>query len=138
MGQSELMEGDILHRFISNSGQIYFVPAGTLCYHSSLFLPISNPFPEILPIIKWVGERNQIFNVHLRNIRDGWDNFEEVYPDNGDLDFFQILKLLRDLDYPYLVMPDHVPYHPDPAKSKQGFAFAYGFIKAMLQVLANE
>jgi mannonate dehydratase len=96
---------------------------------------LKNPKTEILPIIQWVGERKQIFNVHLRNIKGGWDNFQEVYPDNGDLDFFQILKLLRDLDYPYLVMPDHVPSHPDPASNKQGFAFAYGYIKAMIQVL---
>ncbi|MEI6138563.1 MAG: mannonate dehydratase [Mariniphaga sp.] len=98
---------------------------------------LKNPKTEILPIIQWVGERKQIFNVHLRNIKGGWDNFQEVYPDNGDLDFYQILKLLKDLEYPYLVMPDHVPYHPDPASGKQGFAFAYGYIKALLQVLAE-
>ena len=98
---------------------------------------LKNPKTEILPIIQWVGERKQIFNVHLRNIKGGWDNFQEVYPDNGDLDFYQILKLLKDLEYPYLVMPDHVPSHPDPANSKQGFAFAYGYIKALLQVLTE-
>lgn len=60
----------------------------------------------------------------------------EVYPDNGDLDFFEILKVLRDVEYPYLVMPDHVPHHPDPASSNQAFAFAYGYIKAMIQAVS--
>ncbi len=97
---------------------------------------LKNPRTEILPIIKWVGDRKQIFNVHLRNIKGGFDNFMEVYPDNGDMDFFEVLKVLRDVEYPYMVMPDHVPHHADPASSNQAFAFAYGYIKAMLQAVA--
>ena len=97
---------------------------------------LKDPRTEILPIIKWVGERKQIFNIHLRNIKGGWDNFQEVYPDNGDLDFLQILKLLKDLEYPYMVMPDHVPHHPDPASNLQAFSFAYGYIKGLLSAVA--
>ena len=98
---------------------------------------LKNPRTEIIPIIKWVGERKQIFNVHLRNIKGGFDNFMEVYPDNGDMDFFEVLKTLRDVEYPYLVMPDHVPHHLDPASSNQAFAFAYGYIKAMIQAVSS-
>jgi len=97
---------------------------------------LKDPGKEILPIIKWVGEKNKIFNIHLRNIKGGWDNFQEVYPDNGDMDFFRILKLLKELNYPYMVMPDHVPNHADPASNKQAFSFAYGYIKALLQALS--
>lgn len=96
---------------------------------------LKDPKTEILPIVKWVGERKQIFNIHLRNIKGGWDNFQEVYPDNGDMDFYQVLKALRDVDYPYLVMPDHVPHHPAPGSSNEAFAFAYGYIKALLQAV---
>ena len=99
---------------------------------------LKNPRTELIPIIKWVGERKQIFNIHLRNIKGGFDNFMEVYPDNGDVDFYEVLKVLRDLEYPYMVMPDHVPHHPDPASSNQAFAFAYGYIKALLQAVAAE
>lgn len=99
---------------------------------------LKNPREEILPIIKWVGERKQIFNIHLRNIKGGWDYFQEVYPDNGDMDFYRVIKALRDVEYPYMVMPDHVPHHPDPASSNQAFSFAYGYIKALLQAVAAE
>lgn len=98
---------------------------------------LNDPRTEILPIIKWVGERKQIFNIHLRNIKGGFNNFMEVYPDNGDMDFFEVIKALRDVDYPYMVMPDHVPHHSDPASTHQAFAFAYGYIKAMLQAVAS-
>ena len=98
---------------------------------------LKNPRTEILPIIRWVGQRKQIFNIHLRNIKGGFDHFMEVYPDNGDLDFFEILKVLKEVDYPYMVMPDHVPHHADPGSSQHAFAFAYGYIKAMIQVVAS-
>ncbi len=99
---------------------------------------LKNPRTEILPIIKWVGERNQIFNIHLRNIKGGFDYFQEVYPDNGDMDFYQVIRALRDVGYPYSVMPDHVPHHPDPESSNQAFSFAYGYIKALLQAVSSE
>jgi mannonate dehydratase len=35
-------------------------------------------------------------------------------------------------------MPDHVPHHPAPGSSEQAFAFAYGYIKAMLQAVSAE
>jgi len=93
---------------------------------------------EIIPIIKWLGERKQIFNIHLRNIVGGWNNFMEVYPDNGDMDFLEIIRALNDVEYDGMVMPDHIPYHEDPASSLQGHAFAFGYNKALLQVVANE
>jgi len=99
---------------------------------------LKDPKTEILPIIKWVGERNQIFDIHLRNIIGGWNNFQEVYPDNGDMDFLQIIRQLRDVGYSGMLCPDHVPYHPDPASSDQAFAFAYGYIKALLHAVASE
>lgn len=124
---------------IKRFAQLYKSPSHgfNLCLGSTAE-GLKDPRTEILPIIKWVGERNQIFNIHLRNIKGGWDYFQEVYPDNGDMDFYQVIKALRDVNYPYLVMPDHVPHHPDPASSNQAFSFAYGYIKAMLQAVGSE
>jgi len=99
---------------------------------------LNNPKTEILPIIKWVGERNQIFNIHLRNIQGGWNNFMEVYPDNGVLDYVEIFRALRDVDYDGIVMPDHTPHHDDPESKLQGQAFAFGYMKALIQVVGNE
>jgi mannonate dehydratase len=94
---------------------------------------LKDPRNEIHDIIRYFGPRKKIFNIHLRNIKGGWDNFQEVYSDNGDMDFFEVLKTLQEVGYPYMVMPDHVPSHPD----EQAFAHAYGYIKAMLQAIAG-
>lgn len=99
---------------------------------------LKDPKTEIIPIIKWVGERKQIFNIHLRNIIGGWNNFQEVYPDNGDMDFVEVIRALRDVDYEGMVMPDHIPRHDDPASGLQGHAFAFGYIKALIQAAASE
>jgi mannonate dehydratase len=99
---------------------------------------LKDPKTEILPIIKWVGDRKQIFNIHLRNIKGGWNNFQEVYPDNGDMDFAQIIRALKNVGYDGMVMPDHIPQHEDPESGLQGHAFAFGYIKALIDVIGNE
>ncbi len=99
---------------------------------------LKDPKTEIIPIIKWVGERNQIFNIHLRNIQGGWNNFMEVYPDNGVLDFAEIIRTLRDVGYDGMVMPDHTPHHDDPASYLQGHAYAFGYIKGVIQAVGGE
>lgn len=96
---------------------------------------LTNPREEIIPILEWLGARNQIFNIHLRNIKGGWNQFQEVYPDNGDMDFIEVVRTLKDVGYTGMLMPDHTPQHEDPAARDQAFAFAYGHTKAILQML---
>jgi mannonate dehydratase len=96
---------------------------------------LRTPRTEILEIIRWLGERHQIVNIHLRNIKGGWNDFQEVYPDNGDMDFLAVLRTLKDVGYTGMLMPDHVPAHPDAGAGDQAFAFAYGHTKAMLQAV---
>ena len=99
---------------------------------------LKDPKNEIVPIIKYFGDRNQIFNIHLRNIKGGWNHFQEVYPDNGDMDFLEVIRALRDVGYDGMVMPDHVPKHEAEGASDQAFAFVYGYIIAMLQAVSSE
>lgn len=32
-----------------------------------------------------------------------------------------------------MIMPDHTPQHPDDPGGRQAFAFAFGYIKAMIE-----
>jgi len=96
---------------------------------------LRDPRTEIIPIIEWIGARRQIFNIHLRNIKGGWNDFQEVYPDNGDMDFVEVVRTLRKVGYDGMLMPDHVPQHEADGARDQGFAFAYGHTKAILQMV---
>ncbi len=96
---------------------------------------LQNPGQEIFDVIRYFGERGKIFNVHFRNIRGRRDDFQEVYPDEGDVDMVRAAMVYRDVGYPYMLMPDHVPHHPDDPGGLQAFAFAYGHIRGIIQAL---
>ncbi len=96
---------------------------------------LQDPGKEIFDVIRYFGSRKKIFNVHFRNIRGKRDDFQEVYPDEGDIDFVQAIKVYREVGYPYLLMPDHVPQAPGDTNGLQSFAFCYGYIRALIQAL---
>lgn len=96
---------------------------------------LRNPAEEIVEVVRYFGRRKKIFNIHFRNIRGRRDDFQEVYLDNGDMDMLEIVRTLREVDYPYMVMADHVPRHPDDPGGLQSFAFAYGYIKGLLKAV---
>jgi mannonate dehydratase len=96
---------------------------------------LQQPDTEIHDVIRYFGERKKIFNIHFRNIKGKRDDFHETYPDNGDVDMVKVMMTLRDVDYPYMVMPDHMPRHADDQGQHQAFAFGYGYIKALIQAV---
>ena len=93
------------------------------------------PTEEIHEVIRYFGSRHKIFNIHFRNIRGRRDDFQEVFPDEGDMDMLRIMMTLKEVDYPYMVMPDHMPRHPDDPNGRQAFAFGYGYIKGLIQAV---
>jgi mannonate dehydratase len=49
----------------------------------------------------------------FRNIRGGLHDFEEVWPDEGDVDMHDLCATLFDAGYDHMLDPDHAPGHPD-------------------------
>lgn len=98
---------------------------------------LHEPRAEIHEVIRYFGRRKKIFNIHFRNIRGRRDNFQEVYPDEGDMDMYQVALTLKEVDYPYMLMPDHVPGHPADPDKLQAFAFAHGYIKGLVQAISS-
>ena len=106
---------------------------------------LEDPGSELYDIVRYFGERKKIFNIHFRNIRGGLHNFQEVWPDEGDVDMYKVAQTLRDVGYPYMLMPDHAPSHPDdtspPGTSgrvRQAWAFQFGYIIALIQAVNAE
>lgn len=98
---------------------------------------LQDPGKEIFGVIRYFGQRKKIFNVHFRNIRGRRDKFVETYPDEGDVDFFKAMMVYKEVGYPYMMMPDHMPRHADDRGGHQAFSFAYGYIKAMIQAVSH-
>jgi mannonate dehydratase len=96
---------------------------------------LANPGEEIYEVIRYFAMRSKIFNVHFRNIRGHRDDFFEVYPDEGDVDFVKAIRVYKEFGYPYMLMPDHVPEALDDPGGLQSFAFCYGYIRALIQAV---
>jgi mannonate dehydratase len=99
---------------------------------------LKNPRREILPIVQYLGERGKIYQIHMRNIRGGLLDFAEVYPDEGETDFFQVMRILRDTQFAGSIFPDHMPTHPDDPRQLQAYAFGYGYIASLIQAVNSE
>jgi mannonate dehydratase len=99
---------------------------------------LKKPGAEILPIVQYLGGRGKLFQVHMRNIRGGLGNFEEVYPDEGEMNLFEVMRVLRDVQFGGSICPDHMPRHPGDAGGLQSFAFGYGYIRALIQAVNSE
>jgi mannonate dehydratase len=97
---------------------------------------LADPKNQIFDVIRYFGERRKIFNVHFRNIRGRRDDFAETFPDDGDIDMFRALRVYKEVGYDGMLMPDHVPDVPGrPEASRENFAFAYGYIRGLMQAL---
>lgn len=103
---------------------------------------LDDPGKELPPIVEYFSSRQKIFNVHFRNIRGGLNDFVEVWPDEGDVDMYTLAKIFHETGYPYMLMPDHSPLHPDDVnppevsgRVRQGWAFQFGYIIAMIRAV---
>jgi mannonate dehydratase len=105
-----------VHRVLGSvAGLKRFVEIAASPYHGLNFCQgtvtemLPDPNREIHEVIRYFGSRKKIFNVHFRNIRGGFLNFEETFPDAGDVDMLAVLKTYKEVGYAGMLMPDHVP-----------------------------
>ena len=96
---------------------------------------VENPPEEVPEILRYFGERKKIHLIHFRNIFGGRCKFQEVWPDEGVMDMYVLMKTLYEVGYPHMVVPDHAPGSEVPGSREQSFAFQFGYIRAMLQAV---
>jgi D-mannonate dehydratase len=54
------------------------------------------------------------------------------------MDFAAIMRILRDTQFAGSICPDHMPSHDDDPGKLQAFAYASGYIQALIQAVNNE
>jgi len=99
---------------------------------------LKDPNREIHDVIRYLGGKKKIFNVHFRNIKGHFLDFQETFPDCGDVNFVQVIRTYHEIGYDGMLMPDHVPRIPGDTSGRQAFAFAFGYIQALIQMLKTE
>jgi mannonate dehydratase len=96
---------------------------------------LENPGQEIFDVIRYFGSRGKIFNVHFRNIRGRFLNFQETFIDDGDVDMLRALRAYKEVGYDGMLMPDHVPNIRGDGNGYQAFAYTFGYIKALIRAV---
>jgi mannonate dehydratase len=99
---------------------------------------LEKPGEQIFDVIRYFGSRKKIFSVHFRNIEGGRLNFRETFIDNGSVDMLKAARVYKEVGYDGVLMPDHVPHVDGDENSMQGFAFAIGYIKAIIAAVSAE
>jgi mannonate dehydratase len=93
----------------------------------------SDPGRAMIPVIEEFAATGRIFMVHFRNIRGGYLDFQEVFPDEGDVDMFEAIKAYQRGGYHGPLCPDHVPVSELDEGRERFMAFALGYTRGLLQ-----
>lgn len=133
--QAVLSNVDGLKRFVEIEASPYH---GLNFCQGTVSEMLPNPGEQIYDVIRYFGVRRKLFNVHFRNIRGGFLNFKETFPDNGSVNMVKAMRVYKEVGYDGMVMPDHVPNMQVPAGREQAFAFEFGYIRALIQAVENE
>lgn len=88
--------------------------------------------PVIAAIEKFAG---RMFMVHFRNIRGGFGDFEEVFPDEGDVDMLEAARAYWRSGYRGILCPDHVPFSELDDKHERFMAFALGYTRGLIHAV---
>ena len=99
---------------------------------------LDDPSKEIYDVIRQFGKAGKIFNVHFRNIHGGRGKFNETFPDAGDVDMLRALRVYKEVGYDGMIMPDHAPGIEGDAGGALAFAFAFGYIRGLIQAVYSE
>lgn len=99
---------------------------------------LDRPGEQIYDVIRYFGARKKIFNVHFRNIKGHFLKFQETFPDNGDVDMIRAMRVYKEVAYDGMIMPDHAPRITGDAGTRQAFAFEFGYIAALIQLMNQE
>ena len=92
----------------------------------------------VLEAIRYFGQRDKLFYVHMRDVRGTADNFTECWLGEGNCNILETMQTLKKVGFNGIMLTDHVPRMPgDSGWSHRGRAYTIGHMKALLQVIES-
>ena len=109
-------------------------PNNGICFCQGTFAAMGADIPQT---IRRLGKH--IHYVHFRDVRGTRESFVETFHDNGPTDMVAAVKAYREVGFQGPIRPDHVPQlagedDGEPGYTMLGRLFAYGYIRALLQM----
>ncbi len=93
---------------------------------------------DVYEAVDHYSKSNSIGYIHFRNIRGKVPHYEETFIDEGDVDMFKVLEILKKNNFEGVLIPDHAPQMTCAAPWHSGMAFAMGYMKAAMQTINDE
>jgi mannonate dehydratase len=94
---------------------------------------------DVVSEIHHFGRQGKIFLVDYRNVRGVVDRFQETFLDNGQENMAEVMRAFVEVGYDGPIGPDHaVHLVGDNARGDRYWAYAIGYMRALLQVLEEE
>lgn len=91
---------------------------------------------DLETVIRYFGEREKLFYVHFRDVEGMAPTFHETFVDEGNYDTIEIMRLLRDVEFQGMLIPDHVPHLLDDTDwTHRGRALTVGYLRGLLETL---
>ncbi|GAA4964021.1 mannonate dehydratase [Algibacter aquimarinus] len=84
------------------------------------------------------SKQNKIAYIHFRNVVGKVPNYKEVFVDEGDIDMFKILEILKQNNFEGILIPDHTPQMSCDGSWYAGMAYAMGYMKAALRAVNEQ
>ncbi|WP_436910863.1 mannonate dehydratase [Halosimplex marinum] len=90
-------------------------------------------------VIRYFGGRDEIFYVHFRDVSGTVPNFSEDFIDEGNYDEYELLRLLDEVGFSGMMIPDHTPHlEGDTDWEHRGRAYTVGYLRGMLKAMRAE
>jgi mannonate dehydratase len=83
------------------------------------------------------SRQGKIAYVHFRNITGKAPYYRETFVDDGDIDMFRILRILKRNNFSGCIIPDHTPQMTCAAPWHAGMAYALGYLQAALRAIED-
>jgi len=93
---------------------------------------------SVFEMIQDFGRRGKLIEVHFRNVTSPLPHFVETFPDDGYMDMYQVMKVLREVRFTGAAEPDHVPeLVGESGMRRAGTAYIIAYMRSLLR-RANE
>ncbi|HUY13800.1 MAG TPA: mannonate dehydratase [Terriglobia bacterium] len=93
---------------------------------------------DIYQVVDQHSRQGKVVYVHLRNVRGKAPHYRETFIDEGDVDVFRVLEILKRNQFQGVIIPDHTPLVECTAPWHAGMAYALGYLRAFLQKLDGD
>lgn len=90
---------------------------------------------DIYETVDTYSRQQRLGYVHFRNIRGKVPTYKETFIDDGDVDMFRVLEILRRNKFEGVLIPDHTPAMSCSAPWHAGMAYAMGYMKGAMRAL---